>query len=982
MRFLRHPVALAIGGALLLALLACVYFVSQPRSIASLLDESEQRLIERQYAAAEKLAVEILRRRPADCSAALIAARAAAAQQQDSRALQHLRPSADQPGGPCPASVRLAADLAYRNGYARDAERYLQHLLQHDPSSEQAANQLAFLLGVEGRAYEATVPLLHAIKSGSFTPHHLIMLAAGEPVVHDVDFVQRCRTAVPDDPLPLLGQAREALVQQEFATARPLLEQIVASAPDCLEAQARLGLLLQQQGQDAEFLDWHSDLPADIWHPEIWVVRALWARRQAEPAVAMRCFWEALRLDPNHRVACYQLGQLLQESGKGNESAACFKRAEQLEQLAYLVDRIYENPQAPELMVEASESTEALGRLWEAWGWAHGTTLADPANQSAKGIARRLLARLQPDLPRTIPRAQLGTTLRLGELPLPDWQRHSRRAPDDVRPVAALDPAADVVVRFADLAEETGLSFTYDNGHRPGAEHRMLESMGGGVAAIDFDSDGWTDLYLTQAGGWEADASQPRPPDCLFRNLAGQSFIDVTAAAGLGDRSFSQGCTVGDFNGDGFPDLYVANIGRNRLYQNQGDGTFVDVTASAGIQSEMWTNSCLLADINGDGLPDLYDVNYLSIKQAPRTLCVRGEEARTCGPGSFLAEPDQLYLNLGDGTFEDITAVSGIDIPNGKGLGIVAADFAGTGRLNLFVANDSVPNFYFVNGTESPGASPQFTEEALVSGLALSHDGLSAAWMGVASGDANGDGRLDLFATTYADQSKSLFLQEKTGGLFVDAIVSSGLNPPTWKPLGFGTQFVDGELDGWPDLVITNGHVFDLSHLNQAYEMRPQYLRNIGQGKFIETPDTEVGVFFTRKYLGRGLARIDWNRDGLDDFAVSNMNAPVSLVTNQTKEHGHYLTLRLVGTKVNRDAIGTQVTVKSGDRSWMQHLAAGDGYQASNERCLRFGLGQSTRIDDVTITWLGGNSTTLSQLDVDEEWLVVEGRDAAIRLRK
>ncbi len=325
---------------------------------------------------------------------------------------------------------------------------------------------------------------------------------------------------------------------------------------------------------------------------------------------------------------------------------------------------------------------------------------------------------------------------------------------------------------------------------------------------------------------------------------------------------------------------------------------------------------------------------------------------------------------------------SGIDVPNGKGLGIVAADFSGTGRLNLFVANDSVPNFYFVNQADQVGASPKFTEEALVSGLALSHDGLSAAWMGVAAGDANGDGRLDLFSTTYADQAKSLFIQEAAGGAFTDAIVSSGLNEPTWKMLGFGTQFLDGELDGWPDLVITNGHVFDLSHLNQAYQMPPQYFRNLGQGKFSEVPATQLGDFFSQKYLGRGLARLDWNRDGLDDFAVSNMMAPAGLVTNRTTSHGHFCTLRVVGTKSSRDAIGTSVTLKSGDRTWTQQLTAGDGYQASNERKLHFGLGVSSTIDAVTITWLGGESMTLTDLTCDAEWLLVEGEKSARRLSK
>jgi tetratricopeptide (TPR) repeat protein len=990
-RSLLGWIVLSSTSLLVVATLIWV-FSGAARSNQSLLQESQQRLTQRRFSDAEVLAVQILRRDPHDCRAAMIAARAAIALHHDAQALQYLQSPASQPNPDCLPCVRTAAEIAQRLGHARAAERFLRRLVESDSSDMAAANQLAYLLGIEGRAFEASALLFAALKSGRFTPDHLVMLAAGEPVVNDAEFVNRCRLAQPDDPLPLLGQAREALSGQDFDTAETLLQQIVAVDSDSQEAQARWGSLLQQLGVAPSFLEWHAKLPQEIWHPEIWVVRGHWARTHAEPRVAARCFWEALRLDPNHRIACYQLGQLLREIGRPDDSQRCFQRAALLEQLAYLVDRIYENPQSIQLMAEAAQLNESLGRIWEAWGWAYGHSLGDPTSEVAQATARRLQARLQPDMPRTLVNFQLGQNLDLSDQPSPSWEKSTGQPRTDIaqeHPASRQPPGAseqletESSVRFEDVAANVGLNFRYDNGHEPQAETtRMLESMGGGVAVLDFDLDGWPDIYFTQAGPWELGPSASRPPDVLFRNRLGQSFVDVTDPSGLGDRSFSQGCTVGDFNNDGFPDLYVANIGRNRLYQNQGDGTFVDVTDAAGITAERWTNSCLLADINGDGWPDLYDVNYLSIAQAPRTLCIRGEEARTCGPGGFHAEPDQLYLNLGDGRFQDVTESSGIDVPNGKGLGIVAADFSGTGRLNLFVANDSVPNFYFVNQADQAGASPKFTEEALVSGLALSHDGLSAAWMGVAAGDVNGDGRLDLFSTTYADQAKSLFVQESAGGAFTDAIVSSGLNAATWKTLGFGTQFLDGELDGWPDLVITNGHVFDLSHLQQAYQMPPQYFRNVGRGKFSAVPTAQLGDYFSGKYLGRGLARLDWNRDGLDDFAVSNMMAPAALVTNRTTNHGHFFTIRVVGTKSSRDAIGTSVTLTSGDRIWAQQLTAGDGYQASNERKLHFGLGASSTIDAVTVTWLGGESTTLKGLTCDAEWLLVEGERFAQRLPK
>lgn len=946
------------------------------QSTESLLARAHLRFEERRFADAEALSRLVLRRNAEDCRAALIAARAAMAQDHDAAALEYLRATGNRTDATCLPCLRAAAEIALRVGRAKDAERYLRQLLELEPSDVAAANQLAYLLGTEGRAFEASNYLFDALKTGRFTPDHLIMLAAGEPVVKDAEFVERCQRAVPDDPLPLLGQARESLGGQDFIVAEMLLRRIVVACPGSQEAQARWGSFLQQRDDRNAFLEWHAKLPNNVWHPEIWAVRGHWARAHSQPQVAARCFWEALSRDPNHRIACYQLGQLLQELERPNESQACFKRAALLEQLAYLVDRIYENPQSISLMGEAAELNESLGRCWEAWAWAVGHSKRDPTNVAAKTTTRRLQTRLQPQMPRTLPESQLGQALDLSDLPIPSWGPSPSES--ESRPVLANPPN----VQFEDVAAAVGVNFWYDNGHSPDAETtRMLESMGGGVAVLDFDLDGWPDLYFTQAGPWEPAPSTTRPPDVLFRNFLGQAFSNVTESSLLGDGSFSQGCTVGDFNNDGFSDLYVANIGRNRLYQNQGDGTFVDVTEDAGIVAKRWTNSCLLADINGDGFADIYDVNYLSIAQAPRTLCIRGEEARTCGPGAFHAEPDQLYVSLGDGRFQDVTEESGIDIPNGKGLGIVAADFSGTGRLNLFVANDSVPNFYFVNQAEQRGAIPRFSDEALVSGLALSHDGLSAAWMGVAAGDANGDGKLDLFSTTYADQAKSMFLQEPTGGTFTDAIVSSGLNAPTWKTLGFGTQFLDGELDGWPDLIITNGHVFDLSHRNQAYQMPAQYFKNLGRGKFSEVPASQLGEFFSGKYLGRGLARLDWNRDGLDDFAVSNMLAPAGLVTNRTITHGHFLALRLVGTTSSRDAIGTEVRVQTGNQTWTQQLTAGDGYQASNERKLHFGLGDNSNLETVTVHWLGGETVSLTDLTVDAAYVLIEGQTSALQLK-
>lgn len=970
-------IAVAVIGLVVFLFWQYIRYVT--RTAESRLLEAQQSFRHGQFHQAETAARLVLERDPGNCRAVHVAARAAFAAKRPADALEYLKRVLGQSESSCVACLKSGAEMALESGYLGTCELFLKRIIQVDPDDINAANQLAYLLGVEGRAFESIRPIFAAVKAGQFTPHHLIMLAAGEPVVNDQALVEKCLAALPSDPLPLLGQAREKLGNQDFSAAAELLKRILAVHPDSQEAQARWGHYLLEHADETQFLEWHTQQPEHPWHPEIWIVRGLWARMHQENRVAIRCFGEALSRDPNHRLACYQLGQLLKDAGSVKLSNDCFARASRLEQLAYLVDRIYENPQAVHLLAEAAVLTESLGRYWEAWGWANGSVLTNPSDAKSSSIKHRIQPRLTANLPQTHPESQLAGRLNLPLEPLPDWRRVS---PGKGHKDISRQEVVGNGVHFVEISQDSGLQFLYDNGHEPGSQtSRMLESMGGGVAVTDFDLDGWPDLYFTQAGPWQISAPQKRPPDQFFRNQFGSRLVDITSASHLGDCEFSQGCSVGDIDADGFPDVYVANIGSNVLYLNQGDGTFENVTPRAGFEGTKWTTSCAIVDLNGDCLPEIYDVNYLNFQDAPRTLCVRGEEARTCGPGSFTAEPDQLFLNLGDGGFREITRSSGIDVPNGKGLGIVVADFAGTGQLCLFVANDSVPNFFFVPVPSSERDVLTFSNQALLSGLALNQDGLSAAWMGVAAGDVNRDGLVDLFCTTYADQAKSLFLQDKLGMVFTDSIIQSGLKSPTWKALGFGTQFLDADLDGWLDIVTTNGHVFDLSHKNQAYQMAPQFFRNRGKAQFQEVPPEEIGPFFSGKYLGRGLAKLDWNRDGREDFVVSHMLARAALVENRTVASGHFLSLHLIGTHCNREAIGSRVTLRVGNQSWTHQLTAGDGYQAANQRALHFGVGNSVVIDKLTIEWLHGNPTSFTNVKTNSHWIAIEGRDQLLEFR-
>jgi hypothetical protein len=503
----------------------------------------------------------------------------------------------------------------------------------------------------------------------------------------------------------------------------------------------------------------------------------------------------------------------------------------------------------------------------------------------------------------------------------------------------------------------------------------MQEFTGGGVGAVDFDGDGRPDLYLPQGCDWPPDTNQRDHLDRLYRNI-GAGFTDVTPSAGIIEPGFSQGVAAGDFDGDGFQDLYVANIGGNRLFRNNGDGTFRDVTTGSGIDvgpiADAWTISASLADLNGDALPDLYDVNYVQGERVYEMLCGEGDEARACSPTAFEGTPDRLLLNRGDGTFENATSVAGIDAPNGTGMGIVAADFDSSGRLSLFISNDLQANHFYINRTSASQGPPRFEEQALLNGLAYDRDGRPQACMGVAAGDADGDGLLDLFVTNYIRESNVLYRQS-SDGLFSDETRVANLAVPSFAVLGFGTQFLDADLDGREDLVVANGHIDDFTHESLEYRMRPQFFRNLG-GKFEELPPATLGPYFAQKLLGRGLARLDWNGDGRDEFAVSHLQDPAALLTNTTAGTGQPLSIRLRARNSARDAIGTIVTVEAGEQRFVKQLTAGDGYAASNERKLVFGLDTRQKADRVSVRWPSGLSETFTDVPAGTGWLLVEGR--------
>lgn len=963
--------------AVILAVLCFGAFVPLQRTIwhnpsQRLVRRASRDLMASRWNAAERNALAALEGSPNDPIALLIAGQAALHQERDEDAIHRFLAVGEGNSEALVEAWYRVGERLMRQGRAADAEKYLRAALQRDPAHLKANSHLAELLQYQGRSWESFPYLRRELLAGHVAKSHVIMLGALDTAFsEDYQFVENCLAADPSNRLVLLGRARLELANSQFDRAESTLREIVSAHPESVEAQARLGTILFSQSSDEEFLDWHRGLPARAnEHPEIWHVRGQWARRSGQLNSATRCFLETLSLDPNHGGATFQLSQLLHSDGHTSVAEELAERSQKLSQLRYLLMELRFSYDT-EMVRKAVELLDELDRPLEAAGWC---LILEQWQSGHEGWARERRLQLHGRLA-----ANGNLTLAAGK-PTAEFDREAYPLPDySVKTPSTTNhdgpQLAATHITFANSAESAGVDFQYFNGTTTttGLEH-ILQATGGGVGVLDFDLDGWPDIYFTQSGPFPVENGPSGYSNCLYRNLGNGDFTEVGSLALLNNSDFSQGVAVGDFDNDGFPDVYVANFGGNRLYRNMGDGTFTDVTQAAGVAGNHWTTSCMIADLNGDGAPEIYAVSYALMDEVLTMKCKHEGRPRTCAPTLLTADQDQLFQNMGDGQYTNVTSTSGIVAPDGKGLGIVAADFQDRGKLDVFVANDTSANFLFRNESSSPTHAPAFREQAIVTGVAYDEIGNLQACMGVAAGDANGDELLDLFVTNFYAESNVLY-QQNVSHSFIDATRQANLRDPSFHQLGFGTQFIDADLDGWQDLIIANGHIdLTFAHGNPD-RMPPQYLRNAGHGRFVELSAADLGEYFQGRYFGRALAKLDWNRDGREDVCISHLDAPAALLTNSSSSCGNYLAVQLRGTTSSRDAIGARVTVQSQDRRWTQHLIGGDGYHVSNQRQLVFGLGDIDSIDRISIRWPSGMVQEFSDVQVNQGIVLIEGRD-------
>lgn len=555
---------------------------------------------------------------------------------------------------------------------------------------------------------------------------------------------------------------------------------------------------------------------------------------------------------------------------------------------------------------------------------------------------------------------------------------------------AAASSLAAEVDLFTDITERAGLSHARNFSGAATAKKYLLEEMGCGVALFDYDNDGWLDIFLVNGAKTEPGR---KSTSYLFHNNRDGTFTDVSAKSGLACIGWGQGCCVGDYDNDGWDDLFVSYWGRNVLYHNNGNGTFTDVTHEAGVRGDplAWGAGCCFLDYDRDGHLDIFVASYVQfdLKRVPlpdsNPYCRYSSIGVPCGPQGMAGGTNLLFRNRGDGTFENVSERSGIVNPRSSpagpfvtadwhptgsyGMGVASADFDNDGWPDIYVACDTAPSLLYKNNRDGT-----FSEVAVTAGCAFDENGVALSGMGVAVGDYDGDGWLDIVRTNFTDQTTSLF-RNNGDGTFSDSSLAAGLGLNT-RYLGFGVGLIDYDNDGWKDLFIANGHVYSQllgKHLHLTYKQPSLLYRNSGKGRF-EDVTRGSGPAIQSPRVARGCAFGDLNNDGRVDLVINNLDGPPTVLKNGGVGSGHWLLVKCIGTKSNRSAVGARVRVKCGDLWQIGEVMSGGSYYSHNDLRLHFGLGDANKADLIEVLWPSGGKDTVLDVAANQIIRLEEGR--------
>ncbi len=831
------------------------------------------------------------------------------------------------------------------------AERAFRAATEGSPTAVDPRRRLVYVLTLSQRGDEAR-PILWDLYRLTADPRQLATLTGSGATTADgrdlaaelMPFLEE----TPDDPWVRRAWGLLLMRGGRLAEARPHLEAAAGAFEDdpavrlaLAECKAALG-----DADSAESaLGPEPVRPVDLarW----WLIKAAIAEAKGRMDEAVACWKTSASLAPNDRSVPYRLGQALIRLGRADEAKPYLDRVEPLRvrevDLIAALDRLVRGERSVEVLERLADLCREAGRTDEAKGWFQELIRLDPTNAKAQ-----------------LATAELASTV---EAPVPAPRLRAR--PTSAAIGTAVAASAASPFRFEDIAKRAGVNFQYDCA--PKGDMFLGDSMGGGVGLIDYDEDDRLDIYLVNGCPLPYDRNAPPRPNKLYRNRGDGTFEDVTARAGVGGLGYGMGCAVGDIDNDGHDDLFVTGLGATVLYRNRGDGTFEDVTERARVGSSLWTTAAGFGDLDGDGDLDLVAVTYVEADPADVRPCVdAGGKRIHCPPGQFPPQPDLLFRNNGDGTFTEVHREACLDLPGGDGLGLAIADLDDDGKLDLFVANDAAPNFFFRNL-----GGLKFEEIGSQSGVAYDGAGRATASMGVVAEDLDGDGRIDLFHTNFINEPNT-FLKGLGGGLFQDETARAGLDATGRAFTGFGTNAVDLDNDGLLDLFIANGHVDDRPWISHPMAQLPLLYRATSPGRFEQVAAPAI-PYLGRPAVGRGSAAGDLDGDGRVDLVVVHRDRPVAILKNQTPG-GHWVGLRLVGgPKSGKTPVGARVTCRAGGRTSVRWLTSGTGYLAASDPRVRFGLGSSSTIERLEVRWPSGLIEAWESLAADRVVEVREG---------
>ena len=852
-----------------------------------------------------------------------------------------------------------ASDWLVNAGHYEIAISTLMSFVDKHPKQTRVRRRLAKLLNQSGLRLAASKHLYFLLKTSKLSEEELFALVSLRKAL--IDSSLPAPRSKSDSPV-LLSRAMSLHDDGHSIDALNLVEGLSKKHPENGSLSAFAARLLAVLNFDDRLQDWISSAQVDLTdQPDYWFALGLRQYRKEQYEEATRCFGECLLLDHTDRDAAIHFARALNYVGKTLAAEQALSRYQKMERIATLASSFGQAKGTAEDYFEMAELLDAIGRAWEADGWR--AIALQTKNAGGTDQAGRIRSSDEP-----VFRPELSVcSLDIRAFPMPEISKPGNNPTRDSPQPMPADTDADI--RLVNIANDLGINFTYQNGDDPSDDNFFLhQQTGGGIGVVDFDLDGWPDLYFVQAGG---DAfAQDSQSDQLYRNLEGTKFRQVNQGAKIENLGYGQGVDVSDLNQDGFPDILVANIGSNIIWINNGDGTFSKQEVEEQVGS--WTTSIASGDLDGDHLPEIIEVNYIDDPAAFATPCVSGNDE--CGPSRFRPAKDRWLSVNQEGKIEPWKSKPDQNGRAGHGFGAFITNIDNDNMNDVYVANDADANCFWksVSAKRRDLKTSPLLEFGQLAGCAAGDRGGNHGSMGLAASDWDRNGLLDLHVTNYWDQSADFYLQVRSG-VFHHATRKWRFAEETKPTVGWGTQAIDLNQDGWDDAITLNGHIVDRSQDGTPYKMLPQVFVHTGTDWKETTQNVaETESYWGKPALGRSLCRIDFDRDGRCDLIAGHLDQPIAALRNETPKR-NWVRFSLVGVQSERDAIGARVRVNCG-RTLVGWQIGGGGFLCDNEPVIDFGLGDCETISRVEVIWPSGQTQSFNEIKARHHYQLVEGQ--------